>query len=419
MNTAAIKKLRKKFILVSVLSILIAMLFIGLMINFTNYSTSGALIRRVLTKIIENDGVMNYVEKKNDNALKEGTGMIDAFKPHFSRYMYYSCIFDEDNNIVKIIDEMTDNMQIDKSDIADYAKKALGENDISGRYGNYYYMKGRTKDGRQIVVFLDATMEISSMTRLFYWTLAVCIAGLLITFIFMLFLSKRVIQPEIENTRRQKQFITNASHELKTPLAVIRANVEMEEIMNGETEFSKSTIKQIDHMNGLIKNLVMIAKAEEKEDKSTMSDENITELVNDSVSSFDAMAKQEQLQLVKEIENDVHMVINGSKVRQLTTLLVDNAIKYCDENGVVRVRLTSIRKGKGIILKVSNTYAEGAKVDYRRFFDRFYREDQSHNIDRGGYGIGLSIAESICRQNNGSIRADWNNGEISFVCKLL
>ena len=111
------------------------------------------------------------------------------------------------------------------------------------------------------------------------------------------------------------------------------------------------------------------------------------------------------------------MTADASKIMQLATLLVDNAIKYCDENGSVKVELSQVRKGT-VRLVVTNSYKNGANVDYNKFFERFYREDKSHNIDKGGYGIGLSIAENICRQYRGSINATWKNGEISFVCLL-
>ena len=106
-----------------------------------------------------------------------------------------------------------------------------------------------------------------------------------------------------------------------------------------------------------------------------------------------------------------------SEIRQLTTLLLDNAIKYCDAGGTIRV--SAGQKGREIWMAVSNSYAEGASVDYSRFFERFYRQNEAHTIDsRGGYGIGLSIAENLVKKYGGTIRADWKNGVISFTCTL-
>ena len=112
------------------------------------------------------------------------------------------------------------------------------------------------------------------------------------------------------------------------------------------------------------------------------------------------------------------MTAKGVFSSWLASLLIDNAFKYCDENGRVTFTLDTLKKGRTLRMICSNSYAEGASVDYSRFFDRFYREDSSHNSDKGGYGIGLSIAESICQQYGGSIDVSWKDGEISFTCLL-
>lgn len=412
MNTRTIRKLRIKFIVSAVLSLFITMLFISVAMNTANYRTSIRLVRQVLDHIVENNGEVSRKESSSQN----WSSFSNAFQPHYMQYQYYSCILDENGNVVETVNHL--DWQADDTALKEYA--ASIQNDIRkfGRYEVYYYQIGKTSDGDRLVVFLDGTLEISTAARLFYWTLLICAIGLVITGVLVAVFSRKMIQPEIENSIRQKQFITNASHELKTPLAVIRANVELQEIMTGETELSRSTLKQIDHMNGLIQNLVMIARSAEKEDKSGMQEEDVSKLVRESAQSFDAAAKQEDLQLILNVEPEIHKKLDGSQIRQLTTILVDNAIKYCDKEGTITVFLSALKKGKGFQLVVSNSYEAGSKVDCNRFFDRFYREDSSHNIDKGGYGIGLSIAESICRQNGGIIKAEWKDGEIAFICRF-
>ncbi|MBQ8971842.1 MAG: sensor histidine kinase [Clostridia bacterium] len=145
---------------------------------------------------------------------------------------------------------------------------------------------------------------------------------------------------------------------------------------------------------------------------------NVTQEVRESLDPFEAMVAQEGKTMERHLAENVTLVADGSKLRQLTAILADNAIKYCDDGGVIRISLEQNKRGRGALLTVANSYADGANVDTSRFFDRFYREDAAHNIDKGGYGIGLSIAESICTQCGGSIRAEWKNGEISFICQL-
>ena len=200
---------------------------------------------------------------------------------------------------------------------------------------------------------------------------------------------------------------------------MIRANTELLEVTGGENEWTQSTLKQVDHMNGLIQNLVMIARAEEKESKTEMGEIDASRVIRETVSPYEASARQAEKLLKQDIEESVRLIGNESRLRQLTTILVDNAIKYCDNDGEITVLLSALRKGKsGLRLCVSNTFANGKDVDINRFFDRFYREDSSHNIDKGGYGIGLSMAESICKQAGGSIKAVWKDGVISFICQL-
>ena len=226
----------------------------------------------------------------------------------------------------------------------------------------------------------------------------------------------RSIAPEIRNAEQQKQFITNASHELKTPLAVIKANTQVQEMMNGKDEWTESTMRQVDRMTGLIQNLVTIVRAEEKEDSEDRIDTDVSEAIRDTVKSYLPVAENAGETLNQNIGDGIHMKAVESQIRQLATLLIDNAIKYCDEHGTINVEL--LQKGRGVKLSVSNTYAEGKNADYSKFFERFYRADQSHNVDKGGYGIGLSIAESLVKQYNGSIDASWKDDVITFDCIL-
>jgi signal transduction histidine kinase len=252
--------------------------------------------------------------------------------------------------------------------------------------------------------------------------------GTFLSFFIMRLLSKGFVRTEVENVEKQKQFITNASHELKTPLAVIKANTEMQEMMDGESEWSQSTLRQVDRMTGLIGNLVQIARAQEMTD-GELAPTDIAAAVSETADSFAPVAASDGKKLEKEIPDSLVIKSSDSSMRQLTSLLVDNAIKYCDDGGTIKVELA--RSRRGAVLTVSNDYAEGANVDYSRFFERFYRQDEAHTISAGrsegtsgehtnksGYGIGLSIAESLVKSMKGSIDVSWNKGRILFTCKF-
>ena len=407
MNAGDIRKLRHKFIGISMISIFIVMLFVGAAINVASYFFATNSIHNSLTNLIEQNGVREMRGVFNPN-------IADIFNPEYNRNHYYVIVYSASGEVV---DEKTNSADVEEDEfIETYADKVFSHKIEFGRLQNYFFLKEVMDDGGTVIAFLDCSTELYAMYRILLLTIAISLVALGITFLLLVKFSAKAVRPEIENNRRQKEFITNASHELKTPLAVIRANTELIEMTAGESEWTQSTLNQVERIEGLIKNLVMIARSEEQADKSAMGEVDVTKAVRETADTYDAIARQTERELVKNVQEDVKMIAEESKIRQLTTILIDNAFKYCDEKGKVEVILVSEKKG--VCLTVSNSYAEGESVDYDKFFERFYRQDFSHNIDKGGYGIGLSIAENICGQYDGSIRAAWHDGVIYFICHL-
>lgn len=434
MSEQAIKKLRRKFILGSMLALCLAMLLIGGMIYLVSSAITRHTISLSLDYIIECRGEISqrddddYLDKKSHGTItidEDGNIVIsflnDLFMtregysaPEFTYSVrYFAVLYDKNESIYEV--KTNHIASVTTEDALSYAGKIKKKHDNFGRDGYYYYKYKEYDDGSGILVYLDCYDEVQTGHRMLRTSFILFAFGIIISYVVSSLLSKKAISPEVKNAELQKQFITNASHELKTPLAVIKANTEMTEMLEGETEWTQSTMRQIDRMNGLIKNLVMIAKAEEGSEEEKC-DVNISKVVVDCTETFSSMAAQDDKKLEMNIEDNVIMTASESQIRQLVTLLLDNAIKYCDEKGTVTVDLS--RKSRGVGLVVSNSYAEGEGVDYSRFFERFYRKDESHNIEKGGYGIGLSIAESLVKQYKGEIDATWKAGVISFNCYL-
>lgn len=411
MNNRTIERIKKRFIGIAMLAIFLAMVFIGGAIILASFFVSRSAIRRDLDQLVINEAYLK--DSEMSEYYVDSPDFTDIFNSRVgAQFDFWLVRYDDQGEFLSIDGRYPGNSYnffIDMSN--DIKDGPFGY----GRQGRIWYEYADTPDG-SVIAFIDTTSEIYSINRLIFITLIVCIAGLAVTFILVTHFADYAVASEAENMAKQKDFITNASHELKTPLAVIRANTEMSQMINGEDEWSASTMKQIDHMNGLIANLVMISKAQELEDTTEMSEIDASEIVNNTVTTFEPVAIQSGITLENKVTSGVTITADASKIMQLTTILLDNAIKYCDSEGTVRVELVSQRRG--LRLTVSNSYKDGANVDFNKFFERFYREDKSHNIDKGGYGIGLSIAENICRQYSGDIRAAWKNGEISFICTL-
>ncbi len=412
MNAREIQRLRIKFILIAMGSLILSMLFICLLINGVELFESRREIYRILDHLIEKEG---NIQDDADVEQQGNPSWNEAFAPSYRHHTYYVFFYDGQGEIK---DRRISHNDSNPENMAPYASEFMKKNRDKGNDGAYYYQKEKMKDGITILAILDGRAIILSRFRLQVVSIAVVISGMILSLILVIAFSGKAIRPEIENSIRQDQFITNASHELKTPLAVIRSNTEMEELIRGESEWTQSTIRQVDRLTGLIQNLVMISKAREQENKSGLSEIDASDIVKDAVDTFEVVAVQDGKKVEKQIDDNIRLLADGSAIRQLTTILMDNAAKYCDPGGVIKVVLHQGKRNKGLNLTVSNSYKDGKDIDYRRFFDRFYREESHHNIDKGGYGIGLSIAKTICQQYGGQIKADWKNGEISFICTL-
>ena len=177
-------------------------------------------------------------------------------------------------------------------------------------------------------------------------------------------------------------------------------------------------MNQVERMNGLIQNLVMIAKAQEQENREGDAIINVSTLINESIDPFMSLVQSENKQIIRTIQSDVMMKGDASKVRQLCSLLVDNAVKYCDDQGTITAALSALKKDKVIRLDVSNTYADGKNVEYTKFFDRFYRADESRS-QSGGHGIGLAVVRAVAEAHGGVAEAHSEDGRaITFSLRF-
>ncbi len=458
MTEHEIKRIRNRFIMTSTLTLFCVMLIMGGFIYLFGTITIRNEAQQIMRYIVKNDGDLPKPDTLQDNeeeshdsdsdeedtddpsftetmewSLQSIFGVGDFFGETPDSYYttrYFAVLFDESETVSLI--KTSHIAYIEEEQAEEYARIALDRPFHFGNFGRYYYYCADRESGGTIVVYLDRTEQLSLMRRVLISVLSILGLGTFLSFFIMRLLSKGFVRTEVENVEKQKQFITNASHELKTPLAVIKANTEMQEMMDGESEWSQSTLRQVDRMTGLIGNLVQIARAQEMTD-GELAPTDIAAAVSETADSFAPVAASDGKKLEKEIPDSLVTKSSDSSMRQLTSLLIDNAIKYCDDGGTIKVELT--RSRRGAVLTVSNDYAEGANVDYTRFFERFYRQDEAHTISAGtvtgssegssgertgksGYGIGLSIAESLVKSMKGSIDVSWNKGRILFTCKF-
>lgn len=407
------RKLRIRFIAIASLAILIVLFsVVGVLISARHIQTVNE-INKILTLISDNDGTFPSVSKATSEL--GNTVSVDTL----FQYRYFSAVIDKDGNITSLnsssISDLTDEQ------VESYLTKINKSGDRSGdfRYNNhtYSYLVTDESDDSKLIVVLDSTNQVEENMTLLH--LSLWMSG--VSFVFFVLMisifSGRVIEPFIRNYERQRRFITNAGHELKTPLAIISANNELVEMMNGESEWTKSTNDQVERLTGLINSLVAMARLEEQPEV-VLTDLNFSAISEDAAEDFKGPVIKDGKQFVMEIQPDIHVKAEEKSLFELVTLLVDNANKYCDAGGTVSVKLSKANRLSKARLEISNTYAEGKNVDYSKFFERFYREDESHNNKKSGYGIGLSMAQTMVKLFKGSISVSYSRDTITFLVSL-
>ena len=420
------RKIRGKFILFSSLSVLLMiMTVIGLSI-FIGYFTTYSKIYSDLEYLCdnydkiknENDSITNIDNDNIENMDKKTEVM---FSPELQYEFRYFIVTIQDE--VKVAD-VSHISVISDDDAVLLAEKVIrhktGRSTKRGTIDydscSYAYKIMKVNDDR-VVVFLDSTRTIYNVHRVIKLAVLIGVLSFLFFFLIRSAFSGRAVKSTIKNIEAQNEFITNAGHELKTPLAIISANTEVIEMLSGKNEWTEGIIHQVKRMNNLIGGLIFLAKMNEKTD-IVLQNMDFSAVVTEVTQSFKGMVEQQEKSL--EVDISENILIRGEEkiVHELVSILMDNAVKYCDEQGKISVILKKRTREIGARLVIRNPYAEGKNVDYSRFFNRFYREDTSHNSKKNGYGIGLSMAEGIVRRLKGKITVSYHDGDILFTVLL-
>lgn len=406
------RKLRLRFIATASLAILIVLFSVVGVLNSARHVQTVDEINKILTLLSDNGGSFPSISKTTSE-LGDTVSVDTLFQ-----YRYFSAKMDHHGNIISLnssnISDLTDQEVKEFLERINHSKDTRG--DFSYHHHTYSYMVAETSPRSDLIVVLDSTNQFRDNMALVH--LSIWMSG--ISFIFFVLVisivSGKVIKPFIRNYERQRRFITNAGHELKTPLAIISANNELVELMNGESEWTKSTNDQVKRMTGLINSLVAMARLEEQPEL-VLTNVNFSDIARDAAEDFKGPVIKDGKEFVMDIQPNIHVKAEEKSLFELVTLLVDNANKYCDPAGKVSVTLRKNRLSKAK-LEISNTYTKGKDVDYTKFFERFYREDESHNNKTSGYGIGLSMAQTMVKLFKGNISVNYKDDTITFVVSL-
>ena len=402
-----IRTLRKKFILTSIISIFVVFTGIFLLLfAFTKVQINRSL--DMLTDTISsNDGAFPPVESSQHQPPSRFPylDVITKETPFTTRF--FTVWLNEEQEIVHI--NMDSVATISKSDIERYARKAASRDAERGWISDYRYKEVDTQNG-SIMVFVSGTMYQNTTNRLLFTVFLVLLGSAALILILIILISKPAVQPVAESYEKQKQFITNANHELKTPLTLILSNLDILESEFGKSEWLDDIRGEGERMGLLINQMVMLSRMDESNVHLENSDFSLSGAVEDTVSEFQGLEEERGYTISQQVQPELSYHGDESMIRRLIAILLDNAVKYCDPNGSIQVRLYQRRHP---ILTVENTYAAVDHLPLDKLFDRFYRADQVRTFS-GSFGIGLSLAQSIARSHRGSITAYKRGGTIGF-----
>lgn len=409
-----IKKLQRKFIFITISSLFIVLLIVVGTINAINIIQTENKTNELINIILDHDGVLPRDFKGPKIKPKDDFNKMDSpFRFEYSKETpfqtrYFSIKFFDNGDTVIDIKNIA---SIDYLEASDLAELVINSGKTSG-YKGIYKFKISEKDGYKLLVFLDCRKDILVIRDFAIVSIFVGILFLILVLILLSILSKRAIKPFIESMEKQKRFITDAGHEIKTPLAIISANTEVIEMYNGENEWTQSIRNQVNRLSELIKSLLSLAKMDENDFNLEMEEFSCGDVVCNLVDNFDALFNNKNLDLQKNIDSSLKMVGNRNDFYNLISILLDNSVKYTPDGGKIEIFFG--KKDNKVEFSILNTCEEFLQGDLRYLFDRFYRLDNSRSREGGGYGIGLSIAESIVKAHKGKITAIGKGNEVCF-----
>ena len=397
-----IYRLQRKFILISTVAVLsvIALVFgVILVLNISSMNRNMDILADRVSegggKFPGSFGEMMPPDKKPPRN-EQNFDFITPETPFSTRH--FTVFFDKKGKVNQTFTESI--YAIDEDTAIEYAQKVMDSGEERGWMSNYRYKVFSTDMGYG-VVFVDGSMSRSAMMQSMTIAGIVLLGCAALVLILIFLLSKKAVKPIAESYEKQKQFITDANHELKTPLTLILANLDIAEAELGKNEWLDDIRSEGHRMTELVNQLVALSRMDEEGQPMNITEVSFGELVADTVSEFEPLAKDRGKALAANVDKEITYLGDEALLHRLVGILMDNAIKYCDQDGEIFV---SLRCGRRVVLTVENTYFSVGEIELHRLFDRFYRADKARRFT-GGYGVGLSMAKAIVEKHKGEITA--------------
>lgn len=397
-----IRKIKIKFIILSMTALFVLLSLIVTGMNVVNYNAVVKESDDILAVLSKNRGAFPDLDDGKKEIVPPN---MSPETPYESRF--FSVLMNGDGDVIQA---NTSRIKVVDTQMAiEYANQAFQEKKSRGFIGSYRFVRNSEENTIRIT-FLDCGRKINAFHTFLFASIAMASAGYAAFFVVILYFSGRIIRPIVESYEKQKRFITDAGHEIKTPLTIIHADVDVLEMEFGENEWLDDIQKQTKRLSALTNDLVYLSRIEESDDAMQMIEFPFSDVVSEAAASFQALAQTQEKSFRCDIQPMLSYVGNEKAIRQLVNILMDNALKYSPSRGTVSIQAE--KQGRQIQLTVFNTTLTPVPKDQLNLiFERFYRIDSSRSTQTGGYGIGLSVAKAIVSAHKGKIRAATQDGQ--------
>jgi len=406
-----VKTLRKRFIVITTVALVIVMtMVVGAINAITSIRLTNSADQKLVYISDSNGDVQSHSSSFSPGAISGWDIQMTKETPFEMRFFVVYC--DKDNGVTAINLERI--ASVTKDEAGSMADKVISQGKSLGYYGYYRYQVTDTGQGK-MVVFLDCHNSIQTQNMLLLISSLIGIVSVLLVIAIVVSLSSRAIAPIAANEIRQMHFVTDASHELKTPLAIILANADLVEMQTGASEWTQSIKNQIYRMDSLIKQLITLTKSEEQAEELHEKIE-ISEMAKELAGEFLPLMNARGKIFSYEVEPGVSVKGNSQQLSQLISSLLDNSAKHSIAGARIKMEMRVDKRNMNLV--ISNESEEISREKIKHLFDRFYRTDKSRSRESGGYGLGLSIAQSIVQNHKGRISARYSNGWTCFSVVL-
>ena len=413
-----IRKLRRKFVAAAIVAVVLVLSLLIGTIDLINYRGLVSQADQTLAILSANRGSFPREMFRDSDLMgeapvppEENAGRLPQAPPGFSRELAYQSRFfsawlAEDGSVSRL---SLDNLaSLSEEEAQALTEQVYAAGKTRGFAGDYRY--SRSMDGKEtLLLFLNCERDLTTFRSFLYASIGISLAGTLAVFLLLLLFSGRIVRPIAESYERQKRFITDAGHELKTPITIIRADADvLASELDGENEWIDDIRRQTGRLTELTADLIYLSKMEEENAPLTLQPLPFSELVDETAQSFQSLVLTKGRTFHADVEAE--LTVNGDEkaLAKLVSILLDNAMKYSPEGGTVRLTLS--QAGRNARLSVRNSCAAMEKGNADRLFERFAREDRSRNSQSGGFGLGLAIAKAVVEAHRGAIHAESEDG---------